>query len=484
MSLPALEAPSLSPSLPTPAPARTKTAPSSYPRSWVAVLLTADLTMFVLSAYLAALIGFRHWDLARAADRLWMADGLFVLLWVVIFQLLGLYRRTCALSVKDELYYTVAALSLGVAPQLLLFTVLPGISTSRVVLLLSLGISILTVGSTRAVLHGIRKKVMRRHRRIAVVGDPERCARTLEALDLNEESSTLVIPISESELIGQNGNPGPLSGLEEISWFQQARDWHCDTLLLTEIVPPRLMPQLLQETARNQIRFAFAPPRIRCHSYGLSLQTDGQQALIVPSQLQACTPRARLIKGIFDVTLGLVALLIFSPIMLVAAAAIFLESGRPIFFRQKRVGLDGVQFDMLKFRSMHKDAEHGTGPVWAVPGDGRKTRVGSILRRLSFDELPQLINVLRGEMSLVGPRPERLMFVEMFRGVYPRYDERHLVRPGITGWSQIHMKRLLQTSDAGEKLSYDLHYVEQWSPFLDLSVLIQTTAEFLFHRAG
>lgn len=440
--------------------------------------------MFVLSDYLAALIGFKHWDFARDVTRLWIANGSFIVIWLVVFERLGLYRRTCALSMKDELYHTVAALSLGIAPGLLLFTLVPGISTSRIVLLLSLAISILTVGATRALLHEIRKRSARRHSRVAVVGEPARVARALEALDLSDESPTLVIPISGVDLPMANLHGDDRPGTPEMDWFRQARDWRCDTLILTEIVPPRLMPQLLEATARNQIRFAIAPVGIECHSYGLSLQTQGQQALIVPSQLRACTPRARLMKRLFDLALGSIALLAFLPVMLVAAIAIWWESGFPIFFRQQRVGLGGQVFDMLKFRSMREGAEAGTGPVWVRPGDDRRTRVGSVLRRLSFDELPQLLNVLRGDMSLVGPRPERPVFVEEFRALFPRYDERHLVRPGITGWSQIHMKRLLQTSDAGEKLSYDLHYVEQWSLFLDLSVLLQTATEFLFHRAG
>ena len=123
---------------------------------------------------------------------------------------------------------------------------------------------------------------------------------------------------------------------------------------------------------------------------------------------------------------------------------------------------------------MRQDAESDGGARWATADDPRKTRVGAIIRRFSIDELPQLFNVLRGEMSLVGPRPERPIFVDLFRGTLPRYDERHLVRPGITGWSQVHMKRTLETSAVSDKLEYDLQYVENWSPFLDVAVLFQT----------
>jgi lipopolysaccharide/colanic/teichoic acid biosynthesis glycosyltransferase len=172
------------------------------------------------------------------------------------------------------------------------------------------------------------------------------------------------------------------------------------------------------------------------------------------------------------------------PIMALAALAIWLESGSPILFRQQRVGRGGKTFDILKFRSMKPDAESSTGPVWASERDDRTTKVGAFLRRTSIDELPQLFNVMFGEMSVVGPRPERPVFVNEFRRLLPRYDERHLVRPGITGWSQVNMRRVLQPTEAGEKLSYDLFYVEHWSLFMDMSVIFKTAVEFLFHRAA
>jgi putative colanic acid biosynthesis UDP-glucose lipid carrier transferase len=133
---------------------------------------------------------------------------------------------------------------------------------------------------------------------------------------------------------------------------------------------------------------------------------------------------------------------------------------------------------------MRPDAEAHTGAIWVRANDDRRTIVGAILRRLSFDELPQLFNVLRGDMSLVGPRPERPVLVSQFRASLPRYDERHLVPPGITGWSQIHMRRLLVESDVAEKLEYDLRYLEQWTIWLDVSILFKTAAEFLFHKPG
>ncbi|MDE2573450.1 MAG: exopolysaccharide biosynthesis polyprenyl glycosylphosphotransferase, partial [bacterium] len=394
--------------------------------------------MFVLSSYTAVLIGFKHWSYATGVERLYISTAVYVALWFIIFERLGLYRRTHALSMRDELYYTVTALSLGVLPQLTLFTIVPGISTSRIVLLLSLAFSIVSVGTTRTVLHGLRTaSMMRRRRRIAIVGRSDRAISAASQLAIREEAEQLIIPVDDLDQMIEDINLTRDGELERIPWFRRAREWHCDTLLLTDVVPPSVMPHLLEVTARHNILFAFAPPRIQSHAYSLSLRTDGHQVLIVPSQLRACTPRARLAKRLFDVAFACVAIALAAPVMLLAALAVWIETGSPIIYRQKRVGLRGKVFDIFKFRSMRIDAESTSGAVWAKPGDERTTRVGALLRRTSLDELPQLLNVLRGEMSLVGPRPERPVFVERFRRELPRYDERHLVPPGITGWSQV-----------------------------------------------
>lgn len=176
---------------------------------------------------------------------------------------------------------------------------------------------------------------------------------------------------------------------------------------------------------------------------------------------------------------AVVALVLLSPLLLLAALAILAESRGPVLFRQERVGKSGRHFTLLKFRTMVADA----GSSWARPGDARITRVGKFLRRTSIDELPQLINVIRGEMALVGPRPEMSDFVREFRRTIPHYDERHFVPPGITGWAQIQLERNLQPSDMPRVVPYDLFYVEHVSPVLDALIVLKTAVEFLFHRA-
>lgn len=443
--------------------------------------MLSDTVMFLISSYFAAfiaLVGLHHWGTPFDEKRLIIAQCVYVCVWLLIFERLGLYRRSFALSMKDELYYTAAALALGTLPQLLLFTLVPAISTSRTTIALSLPLSIALVGTTRAIAHRLRgMAAFRRPLRIAVVGRPDRAAAACAALELTDMEDSMIVAVED--LDGSD-----LSDFERMDWFRRPCEDGFDMIVMTEIPPPSVMPHLLEAAARNQLQLAFAPPRMRCHGYALTIATEGQQALIVPTPLRACTPRARLHKRIFDVVFACITLLVFAPVIAVSALAVYLDMGRPVLFRQRRVGLNGRVFDLLKFRSMGLDAEASCGPVWARAGDPRCTRVGATLRRFSFDELPQLFNVLHGDMSMVGPRPERPEFVQQFRKSIARYDERHLVPPGITGWSQVHMRRLLQPSQAAEKLKYDLQYIDGWSPFLDLSVLVQTLFEFLFHRAA
>ena len=178
------------------------------------------------------------------------------------------------------------------------------------------------------------------------------------------------------------------------------------------------------------------------------------------------------LKRAVDLGLGTVALLVAAPLMLAIAVAVKLNSPGPVLYRQERMGLDGQRFRMLKFRTMHADAERDTGPVWASPDDRRRTRLGAFLRRSSLDELPQLFNVLRGQMSLVGPRPERPSFVAEFRRRVPGYMLRHKVKAGITGWAQINGWR--GNTSIEKRIEYDLLYIEHWSLALDLKILLQT----------
>ena len=178
------------------------------------------------------------------------------------------------------------------------------------------------------------------------------------------------------------------------------------------------------------------------------------------------------VKRVFDIAISLTALVALLPVIFLIAAAVKLTSAGPVFYKQKRVGLDGRRFKIYKFRSMHANAEAESGPVWASRDDRRVTPLGRILRRLNLDEIPQLWNVLRGDMSLVGPRPERPHFVKQFREHIPRYMGRHRVKSGITGWAQVNGLRGQTSID--ERIRYDIYYIENWSIWLDLKILLMT----------
>jgi len=182
-------------------------------------------------------------------------------------------------------------------------------------------------------------------------------------------------------------------------------------------------------------------------------------------------------KRVFDVVLSSIVLLLTWPAFLVIAAAIKIDSKGAVLYKQKRVGLDGREFNCLKFRTMFMDAELRTGPVWASANDPRVTRVGRFLRRFSLDELPQLANVLKGEMSLVGPRPERQHFVDQFKTLVPKYLERHRVRSGMTGWAQVNGLR--GNVPIEERTKYDVYYVENWSLLFDVKIILKTIGSVL-----
>lgn len=186
-------------------------------------------------------------------------------------------------------------------------------------------------------------------------------------------------------------------------------------------------------------------------------------------------PVERVIKRAMDVVVSGVVLIVFSPLMVMVAALIKLTSPGPVFYTQERVGQDGRAFYVLKFRSMPVDAEAESGPVFTKPDDTRPTRLGRFMRRYSIDELPQFINVLYGEMSIVGPRPERPFFVEQFRREIPAYMARHHEKSGITGWAQVNGLR--GDTSIEERTRYDLYYVENWSLMFDIRIMVKT----LFH---
>ncbi len=190
----------------------------------------------------------------------------------------------------------------------------------------------------------------------------------------------------------------------------------------------------------------------------------------------------RVAKRLVDILGAFIGLMLLSPLFAVISILILITSGRPIFYTQERIGQGGRSFRIWKFRSMKRDAEGETGPIWAEDHDKRCTRIGDWLRHTNIDELPQLLNVLLGQMSLVGPRPERPVFVERFRVEHPDYDLRHAVPAGMTGWAQVHGWR--GRTSLRKRIQYDLDYINRWSFWLDLRILVMTVEHVFWAKTS
>lgn len=188
----------------------------------------------------------------------------------------------------------------------------------------------------------------------------------------------------------------------------------------------------------------------------------------------------RLLKRVLDITAAMAGILILSPLLAMISVGVLISSGRPILYSQTRVGQNGRLFQIFKFRSMRRDAESHTGPIWASSTDTRCTRLGTLLRRTNLDELPQLFNVVKGDMSLVGPRPERPVFIDEFRRILPDYDLRHAMPVGMTGWAQVHGWR--GRTSIRKRLQYDLDYIQRWSFWLDIKILWMTVEHVVLGR--
>jgi exopolysaccharide biosynthesis polyprenyl glycosylphosphotransferase len=434
------------------------TASRAHSRAWSAALFVMDVVFITLGAIVAARI---H----ALPVQVLVAIAMAVL---ALLAIAGTYRRSFSGSMRDEWYAIGAALAIVTVPMILLTLVVPALFNSRTAIGMFAGIAFFGIAATRTVAHRTRVQ-----RRLAVVGVPERIDLALMHLRPRRDDCLLRLPVAniESTFSGDRSTP---------PWMQGALAWGATRVIVTEALPPDQLLRLMEVAAQRGTTIAISPPRLRSHAYKMHLEREGGLSLLCVRPLPILTPAARFYKRAFDLVLSVPAVVLLLPIFLLCALAVRLETPGPIIFRQARVGRNGKSFDILKFRSMPIDAESKTGPVWANPAISRPTRVGRFLRRTSMDELPQFFNVLRGDMSLVGPRPERAHFVERFRHI-PRYEDRLLVAPGITGWSQIGMSRVLTTDKIGLRLEGDLFYLEEWSLLLDAQILVKTAFEFLFH---
>jgi len=447
--------------------------------------LLVSETLLVLSAFIVA----TYIDLNVDPTVFLLDDGgIYRISLVVLSILIGLYFHDLysQFQVKSRIVlFQQLCLVMGIAFLLQGFVayVLPTFRVPIRVMIWGSAVAILAIFAWRLFFSAVAINVVGRDRLLLVGGSPlleDIGQHIAEHPHLGLEVAGYVDDRHEAgELLAGAKLLGPMSSLRDIVRATQ---------------PSRLVVGMFERRNRMpvndllELRFAGHIIEEVATTYE---RVCGRVALkeIRPSQLifsgeLGPQPTNLLLQRALNTIAGVVGLVLASPIMLLTALAVKMSSPGPILYRQVRVGLDGEPFTLYKFRSMRVDAEAATGAVWAIKDDPRVTPVGRFIRRVRFDELPQLYNVLKGEMSMVGPRPERPEFVQALSEQIPYYQQRHCVRPGITGWAQINYKYGDTLEDVVKKLEYDLYYIKNMSLALDNYIIFNTLKAMLLTRGA
>ncbi len=400
-----------------------------------------------------------------------------VVLWPLVLRSVGLYRPQRQKSPLDELFGVFKA---TVVAGLLLVAVTYFVREdrySRGALLIFTVLAFVGVGATRFLFKELLQALRRRGynlRYVLVLGSGRLARQVLEQIDAHRELGFRPVgclSLTRARLGGLVHGTQVIGTVRELRSVLGQRQ--VDQVLVA--LPTRcfnLLPRIMEVCADTTVDVKLVPDVYQYATLFGGLEEFGGLPIVNLQSVGVMGINA-IAKRAFDLSLSSFFLAVVSPLMLLVALAVKLTSRGPVLFKQERVGLDGKPFSMLKFRTMHGGAEQD-GPRFAERSDARVTSIGALLRRVSLDELPQLFNVLAGDMSLVGPRPERPVFIAQFRRHIPRYQLRHMVKAGMTGWAQIHGLRG-QTS-IEKRVEYDLYYIEHWSLLLDLRILARTLA--------
>ena len=405
------------------------------------------------------------------------------LFWFLLFIFFGHYRTWFTRSRTDEFISVVKTVTIGVFLIFLItFDVEKDVSRpltlSRIIIISYWGLMILLVGSGRIILITIHRKLLEvgiGRRRTLIVGwgnkAKELCDRVAEAPALGYDIIGFVNHHDDvkKDLYKGIEIKGRLDQLHRLIKSEMIQE----VLIALPRRSERHLEKVIQQCDGTPVGLKIVPDlydviigQVRTNQiYGFPLIE------ILPELMPQWE---RVVKRLIDILFSLVVLAGLLPLWLLVALMIRIDSRGPIFYNQKRVGKDGKIYKMIKFRSMVVGAEKMTGPVWASSNDSRITKVGRILRKLRLDEIPQLINVLDGDMSLIGPRPERPFFVEKLRKAIPLYARRLRIRPGITGWAQVKGNYDQSIEDVKLKLEYDLFYLENMSLRMDLKIILNT----------
>ncbi|TYC90711.1 TIGR03013 family XrtA/PEP-CTERM system glycosyltransferase [Novosphingobium sp. BW1] len=399
------------------------------------------------------------------------AHGAFGAVMILAMVSVGVYASEALRSMRFAAARLLVAVSLGVIALAFVDFVVAAEQFWRSTLVYSMGLAIVLLMGNRLFFHAAFGSAVFR-RRVLVLGSGAR-ARRIEGLSKRPESGFAVVGF-----VDMNEGPPFVEGaiprgeIENLTRF-------VENLGISEVVLA-LQERRNAMPVKDLLRIKTAGVHVNDFSSlveretgRIDLDTVNPSWLIFSDGFSSGRAVSGAVKRLFDIVASSCVLLLTGPVVLVFALLVKLDSKGPAFYRQARVGLFGVPFDVIKLRSMRSDAEVA-GAQWATKDDPRITRLGRFLRKLRIDELPQAWTVLKGEMSFVGPRPERPEFVADLEAHIPFFAERHMVKPGITGWAQINYPYGASVEDSRNKLEYDLYYAKNYTPFLDLLILLQT----------
>ncbi len=397
-------------------------------------------------------------------------------IWGIIFKAYGLYHSMRAVSFFDEFLKIIKASILALIIFITLTYLFRENQYSRLVFLYFWVLQLVLITFFRVLFRKVLKFLRKRGynlRYVVIVGAGELGQDLVKRIHEHPEFGLKIVGFltRDEEKIGKE-----IEGVEVIGRYEDIQK------VLTErnidqvfIALPydahERIETILRLIGDNPVDIKVVPDLYQFATLGTSVEElDGLPILnLQDSPMYGWN---LVLKRSMDIVLAVLALIVLSPLMLLITIAILLSSGTPVFYTQKRMGMDGKLFKIIKFRTMRQNAEESTGPVWAKPDDERKTKIGAFLRKTSLDELPQFINVLKGDMSIVGPRPERPVFINEFRKKIPNYMLRHKVKAGITGWAQVNGWR--GNTSLEKRIEHDLYYINHWSLSFDIKIILRT----------
>lgn len=390
----------------------------------------------------------------------------------------GMYQQECCRDLRMTFVRMLAAFAGSMAVMALVFYITPQLLIWRSIAAIALIFAAAGIMLTRVIFqHVVDMSVFKR--RVIVLGAGKRAAKIRDLEKRNSAGYRVVSYIQMRDDETEIEQAKPREEVESLhryadalqaSEFVLANEERRGTMPVSELIQCKLRGMriydlnLFLERETGRVELEGLQPSWIIFSDGFKF-TEELNAIL---------------KRLFDIAASLLLLILTLPILLLSALLIKVTSAGPVFYRQERIGKFGKPFNVIKFRSMYVDAEARSGPQWASENDPRVTPLGRLLRTTRVDEIPQIFNVLRGDMSFVGPRPERGVFVDELAKDIPFYSERHAVKPGITGWAQLNYPYGASVEDARSKLEYDLYYVKNFSVFLDLLILIQTVRVILW----